>query len=346
MVEIDRNRSKQWKSVEICGKRSKSMENGRNRSKSIKNWPKLVKNDGYRSKTVEIGGKQLKSVENGRNRSKTIRIDRERSESAETVENSGNRSKSMDTIEIGGKRSKTIEKCLRKKSRLSLKNDMPPRDKPLFYLLLICLLKITKVIKGEFEKLESVKIIDVSLTYITSLEIFNEEFNRMSRIKDDLFTYEVEIAEVTNIPCDLKKEYDLEQQMSQESDNDLEYDPSDVEFIEWLALKNFNYKTMDHYTTKALWIYWAGGDDEVELIDEESSNFDDEDEVAKIFRIETNLFDFETPLCRAFKEFNYLLQISPDVLTKDIDVFKTYEQYKDDWIYEWNKDVPWVHERP
>ncbi|GJZ54688.1 hypothetical protein Tco_0609573 [Tanacetum coccineum] len=88
------------------------------------------------------------------------------------------------------------------------------------------------------------------------------------------------------------------------------------------------------------------GDDEVELTNEESSYSDDEDEVAKIFRIETNVFDFETPLCRAFKEFNYLLQIDPDVLTKDIDGFKTYEEYKDDWIYEWNKDVPWVHKRP
>nr|GEW93581.1 hypothetical protein [Tanacetum cinerariifolium] len=67
---------------------------------------------------------------------------------------------------------------------------------------------------------------------------------------------------------------------------------------------------MDHYIMKAIWIYWARGDDEVELTDKESS--DDEDEVAKIFRIETNVFDFETPLWRAFKEFNYLLQIDPD----------------------------------
>ncbi|GKE27657.1 hypothetical protein Tco_1443041 [Tanacetum coccineum] len=129
--------------------------------------------------------------------------------------------------------------------------------------------------------------------------------------------------------------------MSHESDNNMEYDPSDVEFTEWLALKFFNYKTIDYYTIKALWIYWARGDDEVELTDEESSDLDDEDEVAKIFRIKTNVFDFETPLCRAFKEFNYLLQIDPNVLTKDIDVFKTYEEYKDDWRYEWNKDVPW-----
>nr|GEV66245.1 hypothetical protein [Tanacetum cinerariifolium] len=103
---------------------------------------------------------------------------------------------------------------------------------------------------------------------------------------------------------------------------------------------------MDHYTKNALWIYYTRGDDEIELTDEESSDSDDEDKVAKIFRIDTNAFDFETPMCKAFKEFNYLLQIDPNLLTKDIDGFKTYKEYKDDSIYEWNKDIPWVHEKP
>nr|GEW27924.1 hypothetical protein [Tanacetum cinerariifolium] len=124
---------------------------------------------------------------------------------------------------------------------------------------------MANLINGEFEKLESIKISDVSLTCNTSLEIFNEEFNQISIMEDDLFTYEVEIAEVTNIPCDLQKEDDLELQMSHESDDDLEYDPSDVEF------------------TKC-------GDNEVELTNKESSDSDDEDEVAKIFRIETNMY--------------------------------------------------------
>nr|GEZ44105.1 hypothetical protein [Tanacetum cinerariifolium] len=90
----------------------------------------------------------------------------------------------------------------------------------------------------------------------------------------------------------------------------------------------------------------ARGDDEVKLIDKESSDSDDEDEVTEILKIDTNAFDFETPMCRAFKELNYLLQIDPDVLTKTIEGFKTYEDYKDDWIYDGNEDVPWVHERP
>ncbi|GKA08879.1 hypothetical protein Tco_0688210 [Tanacetum coccineum] len=147
---------------------------------------------------------------------------------------------------------------------------------------------------------------------------------------DDLFTYEVEIPELANIPCDLNEEDDSEQQIKHGSDDDMEYDPSNVEFNEWLASKKFNYKTMDHYIKNALRIYWARGGDEVELTDNESSDFDEKDEVAKIFKINTNVFDFETPMCRAFKEFNYLLQIDHEVLTKDIEGFKTYEDYNED----------------
>nr|GEW75020.1 hypothetical protein [Tanacetum cinerariifolium] len=117
---------------------------------------------------------------------------------------------------------------------------------------------------------------------ITSLEIFHEEFNRVSRIDDALFTYEVEISRLAK--CDLHKEDYSEQQMSHETDDDEE--------------------------------------------------------------IDTNVFDFETAMSRAFKEFNYLLQIDPNVLTKDIEVFKTYDEHKDDWIYEWNKDVPWIYKKP
>ncbi|GJU74962.1 hypothetical protein Tco_1266367 [Tanacetum coccineum] len=97
--------------------------------------------------------------------------------------------------------------------------------------------------------------------------------------------------------------------------------------------------------------YWKLGSDEIEPTNDETSdleetNHDNEQEIGEIFRIETNLFDYETPLCEKFKEFNYLLKIDPDVLTKDIEGFKTYDEYKDDWIYEWNENVPWVHEKP
>ncbi|GKB65259.1 hypothetical protein Tco_0921445 [Tanacetum coccineum] len=93
------------------------------------------------------------------------------------------------------------------------------------------------------------------------------------------------------------------------------------------------------------------GSDEIkptnnETSDLEETDHDDEQEIDEIFKVETNLFDYETLLCEKFKEFNYLLKIDPDVVTKDIKGFKTYDEYKDDWIYEWNKNMPWVHKKP
>ncbi|GKG00599.1 hypothetical protein Tco_0302289, partial [Tanacetum coccineum] len=79
---------------------------------------------------------------------------------------------------------------------------------------------MTKVIKGEFEKLEDLKDKDVSLTCVTSLEVFNNEFNRMSGMNDDLFTYEVEVV---NISCDSNKDDDSDQRVSHEADDDMEY---------------------------------------------------------------------------------------------------------------------------
>ncbi|GJU81516.1 hypothetical protein Tco_1283881 [Tanacetum coccineum] len=106
------------------------------------------------------------------------------------------------------------------------------------------------VIKGEFEKPESQKISDDSFTCNTSLDFFHKEFNRMSRMDDDLFTYEVEIFGLANIPCDLNEEDDSGQRMTHGSDDDMEYDPSNVEFTKCLASKFYNHMTMDQYTKK------------------------------------------------------------------------------------------------
>nr|GEW49386.1 hypothetical protein [Tanacetum cinerariifolium] len=91
--------------------------------------------------------------------------------------------------------------------------------------------------------------------------------------------------------------------------------------------------------------------DEIEPTNDETShldktNNDNEQEIDEIFKIETNMFNYETSLCEKFKQFNYLLKIDPDLLTKDIEGFKTYEEFKEDLIYEWNKDVPWVLKKP
>ncbi|GKE53902.1 hypothetical protein Tco_1489058 [Tanacetum coccineum] len=61
---------------------------------------------------------------------------------------------------------------------------------------------------------------------------------------------------------------------------------------------------------------------------EEDDNPKETGNVSEIFKIEGNLFDFETPLCEAFYEFNFLLKIDTDLFTYDIQNFKTYDVYK------------------
>ncbi|GJV23244.1 hypothetical protein Tco_1375939 [Tanacetum coccineum] len=119
---------------------------------------------------------------------------------------------------------------------------------------------------------------------------------------------------------------------------DVEFDPPNVEFAKWLTSKFNNHNTMDRYTKNALWLYWKIGDDEEVLTDDEFSDLKEENlrkgnEIAEIFRIETDIFLFESPLQKEFKEFNHLLQIDVDVLTGDLLGFKTYEDYKNTWIY-------------
>ncbi|GKA38721.1 hypothetical protein Tco_0731272 [Tanacetum coccineum] len=72
---------------------------------------------------------------------------------------------------------------------------------------------------------------------------------------------------------------------------------------------------------------WKMSGDEIEVSDDESFDlkeyWSNTEETAGNFKIETDVFDYETPLCLAFNEFNYLLKVDPDLLTKDILGFKT-----------------------
>nr|GEV55107.1 hypothetical protein [Tanacetum cinerariifolium] len=60
----------------------------------------------------------------------------------------------------------------------------------------------------------------------------------------------------------------------------------------------------------------------------ETAEDDDPNDITDIFKIEGNLFDFETPLCEAFNDFNYLLKIDKDLFTFDIQGTGTYEEYE------------------
>ncbi|GJQ92120.1 hypothetical protein Tco_0003259 [Tanacetum coccineum] len=237
-----------------------------------------------------------------------------------------------------------------------------------------------KVVKNESKTLWILKIEDDLFTCETPLGMTFNEFNRLSGMDNDLFTYEVGIPGLS-YPSHVEQQCD-----DPEYCNDIDiyelricYDENeeiyakavifvnkrlvrlmDVTIEQWLdlmygdhkivdkkikeeviskwlirTLKFCNHSTMDWYMKNALWMHWIRGDDEEvltnkELSDLEETHMNDNDEVAEIFRIETNIFDFKTPMCKAFKEFNYLLKIDTDLLTHDIPGFKTYYKYEND----------------
>ncbi|GJX16496.1 hypothetical protein Tco_0217328 [Tanacetum coccineum] len=69
--------------------------------------------------------------------------------------------------------------------------------------------------------------------------------------------------------------------------------------------------------------YYQLFDDNEEIEAEEDDNPDD---ITHIFKIEGNLFDYDTPLCKAFNNFNYLLKIDTNLFTFDIQGIRTYEE--------------------
>ncbi|GKF36370.1 hypothetical protein Tco_0113128 [Tanacetum coccineum] len=132
---------------------------------------------------------------------------------------------------------------------------------------------MTKVIKEEFKKLGLLEIDEDLFTYDTQLGMIFNEFNRLSGINDDLFTYEIEVPKLT--PC-------VEQRISDPTHNDLgEYEWKmsyeecekiyakamilinkrlvrliDVTVEQWLDLKYGNHKTMDKNIKKGVIGTW------------------------------------------------------------------------------------------
>ncbi|GJW65364.1 hypothetical protein Tco_0117248 [Tanacetum coccineum] len=60
----------------------------------------------------------------------------------------------------------------------------------------------------------------------------------------------------------------------------------------------------------------------------EANEDNDSIDVAEIFKIEGGLFNYETPLCKAFNELKYLLKIDTNLFAYDIQEIKTYEEYE------------------
>ncbi|GJR14394.1 hypothetical protein Tco_0797046 [Tanacetum coccineum] len=70
------------------------------------------------------------------------------------------------------------------------------------------------------------------------------------------------------------------------------------------------------------------------------------DNVLKIFKIDDDLFHFDSPLCIAFEELNHFLKIDPDLFTYDIQGFMTYDEYEQELNKRTQGDEePWSENR-
>ncbi|GJT15258.1 hypothetical protein Tco_0873964 [Tanacetum coccineum] len=171
-----------------------------------------------------------------------------------------------------------------------------------------------KVIKEESEIMGLLMIDDGFFTCDTPLEMIFNESIRLSEMDDDLFTYEVKIPELS-YSSSVGKQID-----------DLDNGNLDV-YERKLYLKYDDHTMVSNEVRESVIVRYGfigqEGITDDELSNLGSGNLIEETEIAEILRIKTDIFQFKTPLCEAFKEFNYLLKIDVD-----------------------NKDIPWVANMP
>ena len=88
---------------------------------------------------------------------------------------------------------------------------------------------------------------------------------------------------------------------------------------------------MDRATKNVLWVYWMRGEDEETETETENESLCNgstlTNNMEELFSIDIDVFDYERPLCKQFKEFNYLLQIDTNILMDD-------EYLRNTWYYE------------
>nr|GEV13449.1 C2 calcium/lipid-binding domain, CaLB [Tanacetum cinerariifolium] len=170
----------------------------------------------------------------------------------------------------------------------------------------------------ETEVLNLLKISDDPFSYETPLGMTFEESKRLSSINDNLFDYEVKILKPSYAPCvrqqtnyrskDFQDYLEINRKRhTYAKELDLDYNPSNMEFAEWLAMKFYNHEKIDWYTKKGLWVYWLRGDDEVKLTDEEISNYEQE----------------------------------RNLIVRRTKKFKPHDEIKSNWINTWKKVTPW-----
>ncbi|GJV23223.1 hypothetical protein Tco_1375918 [Tanacetum coccineum] len=155
-------------------------------------------------------------------------------------------------------------------------------------------------------------------TQVEMLKMIKEEYENLGllEIDDDLFTYDTQLGMIFN---EFNRSYKLQF----------------GDYLEIKKLRDTYAREVDMEYNPSNLVYWMRGVDEVVLSNKEVSglkdkNNDDEHKIIEIFRIETNLFDYKTPLCTRFNAFKYLLKVVTELFTHNIKRTNTYKDYENE----------------
>nr|GEU99069.1 hypothetical protein [Tanacetum cinerariifolium] len=194
---------------------------------------------------------------------------------------------------------------LGKKYHLNLKNDMPPRDKvnlaDIFAFVTVRANRLKNVDKEKKSTMKGFVTNDQADYYsgITSITINGKNaYELKGKFLDDLHN---NAFSSTN---------------GEDTVEPIEYF---LKIVDSVDLPNVNHDKLRVVVFPISLVGDACRCDKVEPTNEknfdlEETNRDDEQKIGEIFRIKTNLFDYETSLCEKFNKFNYLLKIDLDVL--------------------------------
>ncbi|GJW01812.1 hypothetical protein Tco_1557063 [Tanacetum coccineum] len=181
----------------------------------------------------------------------------------------------------------------------------------------------------ESEVLNLLKIDDDLFTYNTQLGMIFDEFNRLSAMDGDLFTYEVEVLKPTYAPIAMIFIDIILVRLI------------DVTVEQWLDLKYDNHETMDENIKKRVIATW--------LIRSYKWQFEDYIEIKKQRDTYAREVDMEyNPSNMVFAKWlaSRFYKHSEMDWTRRMRYRSIGCEFKNEWMGEWNKGIPWVFEEP
>nr|GEX84512.1 hypothetical protein [Tanacetum cinerariifolium] len=197
------------------------------------------------------------------------------------------------------------------------------------------------------------KIVEATLLILAlhKAAIVAEAQENVAKVKEKLAEEEIEkmVEEprshkensevVGNDVNDTQKQEESKNDNAEKTGDDAEEKDNDDHTDQKLVKTDATVSTWEDLVEKFIQKFYQLSYDNKEI---EAKEDDEPDDIIDIFKIKGNLFDYETPLCKAFNDFNYLFKIDTDLFTFDIQVIRTYEEYELNNTMTKDLEEPWL----